>query len=86
MSSKRMTQRDQNLRQLEEVKARLNIPPQDMSDATLAHAWGAVGRRCALGCPSPDECKEALRDPSEVPNLDAYCPNASFLLGKAQKK
>ena len=81
-----MKQRDENLRQLERLKARLNIAPQDMSDPAVTRAWGEVARRCALGCASPEECKEALRNPSEVPKLEAYCPNAAFLLGKVQKK
>ena len=86
MPSKWMKQRDENLEQLEELKVRLDIPLQDMSDTAVVHAWGEAARRCALGCPSPDECKEALRNPSEVPNLETYCPNAAFLLGKAQKR
>lgn len=86
MASKWMKQRDGNLQRLEEVKARLDIPPEDMSDGTVAHAWGEAARRCALGCASPEECKEALRNPSEVPNLEAYCPNAAFLRAKARKK
>ena len=86
MSSKWMKQRDQNLSQLEEVKARLDISGPDSSDATVARAWGEVARRCAFGCPSPSECKEALHGQTEVPDLEAFCPNAAFLLRKAQEK
>jgi len=85
MASKRFEQGDANLRQLEEVKARLDIAP-DESDAVEMRAWGEVARRCALGCPSPAECKEALHRQTGVPDLDAFCPNAAFLLNKAEKK
>jgi hypothetical protein len=86
MVSKWVIQSDTNLRQLDEVKARLDITAPDDSNSAEAHAWGEVGRRCAHGCPSPMECKEALGAQTEVPDLDAFCPNAAFLLRKAEKK
>jgi hypothetical protein len=85
MASKWVKQGDANLRQLDEVKARLGVAP-DETDAVEMRAWGETARRCALGCPSPAECKEALRDQAKVPDLESYCPNAAFLLKKAEKK
>jgi hypothetical protein len=84
MVSKWIKQSDANLRQLDEVKARLNIAAPEESDPAGALAWGEAGRRCAHGCPSPMECKEALSGGTGVPNLEAFCPNASLLLGKAE--
>lgn len=86
MTPKWLKQGDENLHQLDEVKARLDIAAPDQSNQADARAWGEVARRCALGCPSPAECKEALRGQTEVPDLEAFCPNAAFLLKQAEKK
>ena len=86
MASKWIVQGDANLRQLDEVKARLDIAAPDDADAVDVRAWAEVARRCALGCASPEDCEQALRGQTGVPDLEAFCPNAAFLLGKAGKK